>query len=373
MLNTTPETADRLKKARGLVVTDITDEAAKHASFDHHEKVWLGSDRERGLTAIVAVHNSTLGPGCGGTRIWPYDSFDAALSDVLRLSRGMTFKSAIAGLALGGGKAVIIADSKKDKTPQLLEAYADMLNEIGGSYLTAEDVGMTLADADFIDSLSPFVMGTTRGGSGNPSSFTAHGVYLGVLTAWKHKTGSDSVEGVRIAVQGLGSVGGRVAEKLAGDGAKLVVADIDGDRAKKFATTFGADVTDTAGIIMADVDIVVPGALGAILNDETIPQIKASVIAGAANNQLAHHDDARKLMERGILYAPDYVINAGGIINVAMELDADGYDPIKAELRIANIPETLMAIFKRSDEQGIPTNEVSLEIASEIIAAAKRR
>lgn len=372
MLNTFEISSMAASKDAGLVVTDITAEAKKHASYDEHERVWLGSDRSRGLTAIVAVHDSTLGPGCGGTRIWPYDTFDQALSDVLRLSRGMTFKSAIAGLALGGGKAVIIADSKTEKTPELLDAYAEMLNEIGGAYLTAEDVGMTLADADYLDQRSPFVLGTTKGGSGNPSAFTAHGVYLGIRAAWLSKSGHQSLKDVKIAVQGLGSVGWQVAEKLAADGARLFAADIDADRVADAVKKLGATALGTEEIIFADVDVFAPCALGAILSDNTIPRLKASVIAGAANNQLAMHEDAKRLMHRGILYAPDYVINAGGIINVSLELEPEGYDRAKADARISVIPETLAAIFKRAEDTGLPTNDVSLEMAREIIASSRK-
>lgn len=371
MLNTFQEKPETRAAGGSLRVTEITDQAAKMPAYDGHEHVWLGSDNERGLTAIVAVHNTALGPGCGGTRIWAHKDFDAALTDALRLSRGMTFKSAIAGLPLGGGKAVIMADAKTEKTPQLLEAYAEMLNILGGKYYTAEDVGMTLADADFIRERSTHIFGTTAGGSGNPSPVTARGVYLGVRAAWKYKTGSEAMNGLRVAIQGLGSVGWSVAESLAGDGARLIVADIDTDRVARAVSELGAQAANADEILFANADIVAPCALGGVLNAQTIPALKASVVAGAANNQLAEHGDAMRLRQRGILYAPDYVINGGGIINVAMEIMPGGYDRAAVDQKVARIPDTLTAIFKRADGENRATNDVSLDMAREIIAAAR--
>ncbi len=373
MLNIVKESAANRDTASGLVLTDITSEASKLPAFDGHERVWLGSDRNRGLTAIVGIHNTVLGPACGGTRIWPYESFDAAVTDALRLSRGMTFKSAIAGLPFGGDKAVIIADPKTDKTSQLLEAYAEMLQALDGQYFTGEDVGMTLADADYIRERTPYISGTTVGGSGNPSPVTARGVYLGLKAAWKYKSGTDSLNGVRIAVQGLGSVGWALAEDLAKDGAKLVVADVDAERVAAAVKRLCATAIDVGGILFADAEILAPCALGGILNKETIPQVKVRVVAGAANNQLADHGDAQLLAERGILYAPDYVINGGGIVNVAMELMPGGYDRKAVEAKVAQIPVTLTTIFQRAEKENRPTNDVSLAMAREIIACAGRR
>jgi leucine dehydrogenase len=353
-----------------LRVTDITREAARLEAFDAHECVWLGRDEQRALTAIVAIHDTRLGPALGGTRVWPHETFDAALTDALRLSRGMTYKAAIANLPLGGGKAVIWADSAKDKSPDLLEAYAEMLAQLDGQYFTAEDVGLSLADADYLRERTRNVTGTTRGGSGNPSPVTAHGVYLGLKAAFAFRNGHEDLSGVRVAVQGLGSVGWALCERLHGDGAKLTVADIDEKRAAKAKAVFNADMADADEIIGAEADIFAPCALGAVLSAETIPALKAGIVAGAANNQLAGHEDAHLLLERGILYAPDYVINAGGLINVAGELNPEGYDNDRVMAGLREIPATLTDIFDRAEKRGLPTNDVAREIAEERLAKA---
>ncbi|WP_157014550.1 Leu/Phe/Val dehydrogenase [Mesorhizobium xinjiangense] len=356
-----------------LVLDDITEVASKLQDFDQHEQVWLGRDAERGLTAIAAIHNTALGPGLGGTRVWPHESFEAALTDALRLSRGMTYKSAVAGMPFGGAKAVIVADAKTDKTPELLSAYADMLAALEGQFYTGEDVGLTVADADFLRERTPNVTGTTKGGSGNPSPVTAHGVFLGIKAALKQQRGPGDLVGVRIAVQGLGSVGWALCEELHGEGAKLIVADIDAQRVERAASEFGATPVATDAIIAAEADVFAPCALGGVVSEATIPTLKAAIVAGAANNPLARHEDARRLMERGILYAPDYVINAGGLINVAAELAPGGYDRAATMTKVAAIPVTLSAIFERAQAQGRPTNDVAAEIAMERIEKAKAR
>jgi leucine dehydrogenase len=353
--------------ASNLEITDVTTDASRLDAYDGHERIWFGRDEERGLTAVVAVHDTRLGPALGGTRVWPYESFDTALTDALRLSRGMTFKAAIAGVPFGGGKAVIIADPKTDKTPALLDAYAEMLSALDGQYYTGEDVGLTLADADYLRARTPNVTGTTQGGSGNPSPVTAQGVFLGLKAAFAHRTGSDSLAGVRVAVQGLGSVGWSLCQKLHEAGAKLIVADIDADRAAKAVLVFKAEAMPAGRIAGADADIFAPCALGGVLSAETIPMLKAKVVAGAANNQLAKHEDAKLLMERGVLYAPDYVINAGGLMNVAAELDPDGYDSERVVAELDEIPATLTEIFETADRLGKPTNDVAQAIAEERI------
>lgn len=360
-----------LRKGTTLTITDITDRAAQLEAYAGHERVWLGRDGARGLTAIVAIHDTTLGPALGGTRIWPHEGFDAALTDALRLSRGMTLKSAIAGMPFGGGKAVIHADPRTDKTEAMLEAYAEMLASLDGQYYTGEDIGLTLADADFLRARTRNVTGTTIGGSGNPSPVTAHGVFLGLKAALKYRHGSDELSGRTIAVQGLGSVGLALCEALHAEGARLVVADIDAGRVQQAVERFGATATETEAIIASDVDLFAPCALGAGISEATIPLLKASIVAGAANNQLARHGDARTLMERGVLYAPDYVINGGGLINVASELDPDGYDRAKAMAKVARIPAVLTDIFARAQSEGSPTNDVAEAIARERIAAAR--
>jgi len=373
MLNVTePRRLKSPVPASTLEITDITADAVRHDAYDRHERVWLGRDGERGLTAIVAVHDTALGPALGGTRIWPHESFDAALTDALRLSRGMTLKAAVAGVPFGGGKAVIIADPKKDKTPALLDAYAEMLAALDGQYYTGEDVGLSLADADYLRARTPNVTGTTQGGSGNPSPVTAEGVFLGLKAAFAHRTGRDDLSGVRVAVQGLGSVGWALCEKLLAGGAALIVADIDSERVAKAVQAFGADAEPASRIVAADADIFAPCALGGILSAGTIPDLKAKVVAGAANNQLARHGDAKLLMERGVLYAPDYVINAGGLMNVAAELDPDGYDRERVMARLGEIPRTLNEIFEAADRLGKPTNDVAQAIAEERIARAGR-
>jgi len=359
------------KPASTLKLTDITAKAARLPAFEAHEHVWLGEDDRRGLTAIVSIHNTALGPALGGTRVWPHPTFEAALIDALRLSRGMTFKAAIAGVPFGGGKAVIKADPKTDKTPAMLEAYAEMLAALNGQYVTGEDVGLTLADADFLRQRTPNVSGTTIGGSGNPSPVTALGTFLGIKAALRHRNGSDQVTGLRVAVQGLGSVGWSLCEMLAGEGASLVVADIDTGRARKAGDAFGAEIVETETIVAADVDLFAPCALGGVLSATTIPHLRAAIVAGAANNQLVRHEDAAHLARRGVLYAPDYVINAGGLINVAAELEPDGYDRERVMAQVARIPGVLEAIFRQADERGLPTNDIAQGIAEERIARAK--
>ncbi|MCR4267409.1 Glu/Leu/Phe/Val dehydrogenase [Nitratireductor sp. ZSWI3] len=355
-----------------LAITDITAEASRLDAFDDHERVWHGRDEKRGLNAIVAIHDTTLGPGLGGTRVWPHETFEAALTDVLRLSRGMTFKSAVAGMDFGGGKALIIADPKTDKTPALLEAYAEMLAALEGQFFTGEDVGFTVADADFLRARTPNVTGTTVGGSGNPSPVTAHGVFLGLKAALKHR-GVGRLDGVHVAVQGLGSVGWTLCEKLHAEGARLTVADIDAARTRKAGETFGAEPVATDAILAVPAQVFAPCALGGVLSATSIPSLGARIVAGAANNQLARHEDARLLMQRGVLYAPDYVINAGGLINVAAELAPGGYDREATMAKVAEIPETLRDIFERAEAQDRPTNDIAAEIAYERINAARKR
>lgn len=366
-----PRTLKKPAGAPGLTISDITAEAARLPAFDNHERIWCGNDDKNGLTAIVAIHNTVLGPALGGTRIWPHESFDAALTDALRLSRGMTYKAAVVGLPHGGGKAVIIADPKTGKTPTLLSAYAEMLATLQGQYFTAEDVGMTLTDADFLRAQTSNVVGTTQGGSGNPSPVTAQGVFLGIKAALRHRRGSDALSGVRIAVQGLGSVGWALCQKLHEEGAVLTVADIDGERSKRARKAFNATVAAADAVLWVDADVFAPCALGGVISAETIPALKVGIVAGSANNQLARHEDARLLMERGILYAPDYVINAGGLINVAAELSPDGYNRDAALAKMAQIPTTLTDIFARAEAQKRPTNDIAAEIAGERIEAAR--
>lgn len=361
-------TLKTLNASASLTIEDITAEASKLAAFDNHEQIWCGRDADRGLTAIVAIHNTKLGPALGGTRLWPH-SFEAAVTDALRLSRGMTYKSAVASLPLGGGKAVIIANAAKDKTPAMLAAYAEMLTALTGQFITAEDVGLSLDDADFLARNAPNVVGTTIGGSGNPSPFTASGVFMGIQAALSHRNGSDSLKGQRVAVQGLGSVGWALCEKLHEAGAVLTVTDLNTARTVQARQAFGAMITNSANIIGADVDIFAPCALGGIISAETIGQLKAGIIAGSANNQLALQSDGELLTEQNILYAPDYVINSGGLINAASEIEPGGYKADQIIERMKKIPATLTAIFERAAIEGRPTNDVAGDIALERINA----
>ncbi len=332
-----------------------------------HEQVVFCNDPLTGLKAIIAIHNTTLGPALGGSRFWNYTSDEEALTDVLRLARGMTYKAAVAGLNLGGGKAVIIGDPKKLKNEAFFRAFGKFVDGLGGRYITAEDVNINVNDMEQVRLETRYVTGL-KGGSGDPSPFTALGVYSGLKAAVKFKLKKDSVAGLRVAVQGCGSVGSHLCELLHKDGAKLVVSDIDPAKADRIEELCGARIVANHEIYAADVDVFAPCALGAILNDETIPTLRASVVAGGANNQL--RDEPRHgamLKERGILYAPDYVINAGGLINVYEELK--GYDETNVRNKTTDIYNTLLEIFGDAEKKGILTHQASDLLAERRIAA----
>jgi len=333
-----------------------------------HEQVTFFSDPHSGLKGIVAIHNTTLGPSLGGCRMWQYESEEEALVDVLRLSKGMTYKAAISGLNLGGGKAVIIGDSKKEKSETLFRSFGRFVEGLGGRYITAEDVGTSVKDMEWVRTETKHVTGISRalGGSGDPSVVTAYGVYIGMKAAVKSKLNKNSLKGLKIGVQGLGHVGMTLVDYLAKDGAILYVNDIDQNSIDKAVKDYNAISVGLDEIYGLDVDIFAPCALGAILNDKTIPQLKCSIVAGAANNQLENsHRHGKSLMSRGILVAPDYVINAGGLINVSNELE--GYNRDRAFNQAEGIYDTLMAIFKRSELEDIPTNIASDYLAEERI------
>ena len=342
--------------------------AARQVDNDH-EKVVFCNDPETGLRAIIAVHDTTLGPSLGGVRMWPYASEGEALEDVLRLSRGMTYKSAVAGLALGGGKAVIIGDSKKDKSEDLFRAFGRFVNSLNGRYIAAEDVGTSVADLEIIARETEYAAGL-RDRSGDPSPVTAYGVYQGIRAAAQYKLGASTLRGLKVAVQGLGHVGQLVCKHVSEDGADLIVADIDAARVSEIVNRYHARAANPSTVHASDADIFGPCALGAVLNDQTIRQIQAAVVAGAANNQLAENRHGLALRERGILYAPDYVINSGGVINISYEFD--GYDGDLALQHTARIHETLLEVFERAQHEGLPTNIVADRIAEERLAAAKR-
>ncbi|MDG1707786.1 MAG: Glu/Leu/Phe/Val dehydrogenase dimerization domain-containing protein [Emcibacteraceae bacterium] len=340
--------------------------------FRGHEQLAYFDDKETGLKAFIAVHDTTLGPGAGGCRMWPYENEMDALNDALRLSRGMSYKNAMAGLPLGGGKAVIIANSKTDKSEELFKAFGRCVEKMGGKYITAEDVGMTTEDMMIIASETSHIAGLPTGdhASGDPSPFTARGVYNGIRAAVKYKLGKDSLEGLTVAVQGVGHVGLFLCEHLHNDGAKILVSDIVQEHLDEAVKKYDATVVAPDDILSVKCDVLSPCALGAVLNDETIPNLKTTIVAGGSNNQLANDSHGVRLMDRGVLYAPDYVINAGGIINVSGETSGN-YDLKNINEKVDNIYGTLIHIFERADKEKRPTNVVADEMAEEILANAR--
>ena len=337
------------------------------SSFDEHEQVLFCHDAGTGLKAIIAIHSTALGPALGGCRFWDFADEEAALEDVLRLSRGMTYKNAMAGLALGGGKSVIMGDAARDGSPALMRAFGRHVESLSGRYTVAEDVGTSPADMEEIATETSHVAGRP-GRSGDPSPVTAHGVLAGIRAAAAHRFGGDGLDGVRVAVQGLGSVGMALADRLHAAGARLTVTDMSETRVAEAGARFGATATGPEEIYDADADIFAPCALGAVLNDGTVPRIRAGIIAGAANNQLAEDRHGEALRARGILYAPDYVINAGGVINISCEL-AGPYDPDTALTKVSAIGPTLAEVFRRAEAEDRPTNTIADMIARERLAA----
>lgn len=336
-------------------------------TYDYEQLVFC-QDKTSGLKAIIAIHDTTLGPALGGTRMWTYASEEDAIEDALRLAKGMTYKNAAAGLNLGGGKAVIIGDPLKDKNEEMFRAFGRFIQGLNGRYITAEDVGTTVADMDLIHEETNYVTGISPafGSSGNPSPVTAYGVYRGMKAAAMEAFGSDSLEGKRIAVQGVGNVAYNLCRHLHEEGAILIVTDINKAAVDRVVEEFGATAVNTDEIYSQEVDIFAPCALGAIINDDTIPQLKAKVIAGAANNQLRETTHGDQLHELGIVYAPDYVINAGGVINVADELY--GYNAERAMKRVETVYDNIAKVMEISRTQGIPTYLAADRLAEERIA-----
>ena len=338
--------------------------------FDDHEQVAFFSDTGSGLRAIIAVHNTNLGPALGGVRMWPYGSEAEALADVLRLSRGMTYKSALAGLRLGGGKAVIIGDPRTGKSDPRLRAMGRCVERMGGRYIAAEDSGTTVADMKKLAKETRHVVGVAdkvssdgADRSGDPSPTTARGVFLGLRAAVRHRLQRNDLDGIRVAVQGVGSVGTGLARMLSDSGATLTVSDVDEDAVERAVEAFGASAVPVDDIYRAPVDVFAPCGLGGTINDATIDQLQARVVAGAANNQLAEARHGRALMERGILYAPDYVINAGGVIDVAFELE--GRDGAELYPKVDAIAGVLSEIFARAEVESRPTSAVADDLARE--------
>jgi leucine dehydrogenase len=320
------------------------------------------TDPKAGLKAIICLHNIALGPALGGTRIYPYPTFEAALTDATRLARGMTYKSALADAGLGGGKSVIIADPAK-KTEQLLLSFGRAVHKLGGSYICAEDSGSTTEDMAIIRRETPFVVGLHHGkSSGNPSPFTAWGTYRGIQSLLKKMTGSDSVFGKTIAIQGLGSVGAILAEHLFWGGAHLIVTDINPTRAAEIGKRFNARVVKPEEILTVECDVLAPCALGGGINEKTIPSLRCKAIGGCANNQLLKDSDSTMLMQRGILYAPDFVINAGGLINVNEEISFGGYNPQNSHNKIHALYDQLLMIYEIAERKRISTNQAAIAL-----------
>lgn len=347
-------------------------EIFKHMESSDYEQLVFCQDKQSGLKAIIAIHDTTLGPALGGTRMWTYRSEEDAVEDALRLAKGMTYKNAAAGLNLGGGKTVIIGDPARDKNEAMFRAFGRYIQGLNGRYITAEDVGTTVKDMDIIHEETDYVAGISPafGSSGNPSPVTAYGVYKGITAAVKQQFGTDSLEGKVIAIQGIGSVALTLCDYLHQEGAQLIVTDINHKAVQIAVDKFNAKAVDPNDIYDVECDIYAPCALGATINDDTIDRLKAKVIAGAANNQLKATLHGDKLHKRGILYAPDFVINAGGVINIADELN--GYNQERAMKRVDKIYDNLLKVFSIATRDRIPTYLAAERMAEERIANLQR-
>jgi leucine dehydrogenase len=330
-----------------------------------HEQIVLCSDPAVGYRGIIAIHDTTLGPALGGTRFWNYATEEEAIVDVLRLAKAMTYKAAVTGLNLGGGKSVIIGDPRTHRREMIFRAHGRFVDSLKGRYITAEDVGTSVEDMDFVQMETKFVAGL-QGGSGDPSPITAYGTYKGIKACLQEKNGNASVRGVRVAVQGVGHVGYYLCEFLAEEGARLIVTDIDDERVRTIVQEFGAESVAPDKIYGVDAPVFAPCALGAIVNDKTLPKMKFEIIAGAANNQLEEERHGDELEKRGVLYAPDYVINAGGLINVYGELQ--GWSADRAKRKAGEIYETLLQLFELSKREGLPTYKAADRLAEQRIA-----
>ncbi|KON70006.1 MULTISPECIES: branched-chain amino acid dehydrogenase [Peribacillus] len=342
-------------------------EIFKYLEKYDYEQLLFCQDKQSGLKAIIAIHDTTLGPALGGTRMWTYATEEEAIEDALRLSKGMTYKNAAAGLNLGGGKTVIIGDPRKDKNEEMFRAFGRYIQGLNGRYITAEDVGTTVEDMDLIHEETDFVTGISPafGSSGNPSPVTAYGVYRGMKAAAKEAFGTDSLEGKVVAVQGVGNVAYNLCRHLHEEGAKLIVTDINKESVARAVESFGATAVNPDEIYGVQCDIYAPCALGAVINDQTINQIKAKVIAGAANNQLKEPVHGDQIHEKGIVYAPDYVINAGGVINVADELL--GYNRERALKKVETVYDTIERVIEIAKRDNIPTYKAADRMAEERI------
>lgn len=339
---------------------------------DEYEQIVFNYDKSSGLRAIIAIHSTALGPALGGTRFYPFESEEAALTDVLRLARGMTYKAAAAGLDLGGGKAVIIGDPRRDKSEELFRAYGRFIETLGGRYITAEDVGTAREDMDMVRRETRWVTGVSQvyGGSGDPSPVTAYGVFQGLRAIAMELWNTASLEGKHFAVQGVGKVGHHLVSRLVESKARVTIADVDVDNLGRAVGDFGVETTEIEKIHQLECDVFVPCALGGVLNDETIPELRCAAVGGAANNQLLTEAHGKLLNDAGILYAPDFIINAGGVINVADELR--GYDPERAAAQVERIFHNLRRVFQTSKLEKITTAQAANRIAEERIRQVGR-
>lgn len=347
----------------------------REVPVEGYETVAVAEDPESSLHAIIAIHDTTLGPALGGLRLWKYETEEDALTDVLRLARGMTYKSACANTGLGGGKAVIIGDSETDLTESRFRAMGRFVETLGGRYITAEDVGIGIRELEWLRKETRYVTGLSRrvGSSGNPSPFTARGVIRGLFACAEERFGTSHLDRLRYTVQGLGQVGGDVVRCLSMLGATVTVTDINEERCEEFAALPGVEVVPAEEIYSVDCDVFMPCALGGVLNDETIPKLKAQVVAGCANNQLLRNDHADSLHARGILYAPDFIINAGGIINVSVEVREEGYDERTAVRKIENIYDGLREVFETARREDLTPAKAADRVAEYRLEQARNR
>jgi leucine dehydrogenase len=350
-----------LRRPMTLVLEDSL--VLEEIAVPGYERVIKVTDKKVGLTGIICMHNTVLGPTLGGTRIYPYPTFEAALNDAMRLAKGMTYKSALAGAGLGGGKSVIIADPKKQKTAALLTSFGKAVESLKGMYSCAEDSGTTTEDMMVIQKVNPYIVGLPHEkSSGNPSPFTAWGTYRGIQSVLQKMTGNSSVEGKTVAIQGLGSVGELLSELLFWAGAKLIVADIDRAKTERIAKKFHAVACLPEEILSVECDVLAPCAMGGALNTQSILRMRCKAIAGCANNQLLKDTDADDLMRRGILYAPDFVINAGGLINVTEELDPNGYQPHVSRDKVHKLYDQLLLIYDIAEQNRISTHAAAVSL-----------
>ncbi len=334
----------------------------------NHEQLVFWNEPTLGYKGIIAIHDTTMGPALGGTRFWNYETEDEAIVDALRLSRGMTYKAAITGLNLGGGKSVIIGDNRTKDREMIFRAHGRAVESLDGRYITAEDVGTSPDDMEFVHMETEHVVGMV-GRSGDPSPVTAYGAYRGIKACAAHRWGDDSLEGKHVAVQGAGHVGYYLCQDLAAEGAQLTITDIDSERVQRVVDAFGATAVEPDAIYGVDAEIFAPCALGAVVNDDTIDKFKFEIVAGAANNQLARSHHGEALKERGILYAPDYVINAGGLINVYGELEE--WSAERSKRKAGDIYNTLIRIFDLAESENLPTSEAADRSAESRIMEAR--